>query len=139
MLRVMSDSLQSHGLLCSWNFPGKNTGVACHFLLQGNFPTQRLVGAWVLSHVSRVPLFATLWTVARQAPLPMGVSRQEHWSGLSCSPLGESSLTQGCNQCLLRLLHCRWILYCCVTREAQVKYTWMCKLLNDFLLCLQRL
>ena len=37
----MSDSLQSHGL-CLWNFPGKNTGVACHFLLQGNFPTQRL-------------------------------------------------------------------------------------------------
>ena len=29
-------------LLCSWNFPGKNTGVACHFLLQGIFPTQGL-------------------------------------------------------------------------------------------------
>ena len=27
-------------LLCSWGFPGKNTGVGCHFLLQGNFPTQ---------------------------------------------------------------------------------------------------
>ena len=24
-----------------WNFPGKNTGVGCHFLLQGIFPTQR--------------------------------------------------------------------------------------------------
>ena len=24
----------------SWNFPGKNTGVVCHFLLQGVFPTQ---------------------------------------------------------------------------------------------------
>ena len=23
-----------------WNFPGKNTGVVCHFLLQGIFPTQ---------------------------------------------------------------------------------------------------
>ena len=23
-----------------WNFPGKNTGVGCHFLLQGIFPTQ---------------------------------------------------------------------------------------------------
>ena len=29
-------------LLCSWNFPGKNTGVGCHFLLQGIFPTQGL-------------------------------------------------------------------------------------------------
>ena len=25
----------------SWDFPGKNTGVGCHFLLQGIFPTQR--------------------------------------------------------------------------------------------------
>ena len=27
-------------LLCPWDFPGKNTGVDCHFLLQGIFPTQ---------------------------------------------------------------------------------------------------
>ena len=27
-------------LLCQWDFPGKNTGVGCHFLLQGIFPTQ---------------------------------------------------------------------------------------------------
>ena len=27
-------------LLCPWNFPGKNTGVGCHFLLQGIIPTQ---------------------------------------------------------------------------------------------------
>ena len=26
--------------LCSWDFPGKNTGVDCHSLLQGIFPTQ---------------------------------------------------------------------------------------------------
>ena len=36
----MSDSLRPHGLdparlLCPWNSPGKNTGVGCHFLLQG--------------------------------------------------------------------------------------------------------
>ena len=30
--------------------------------------------------LSRVRLFVTLWTVARQAPLPMGFSRQEYWS-----------------------------------------------------------
>ena len=28
-------------LLCPWDFPGKNTGVSCHFFLQGIFPTQR--------------------------------------------------------------------------------------------------
>ena len=42
---VFSDSLRPHGLqlprlLCPWNFPGKSTGVGCHFLLQGIFPTQ---------------------------------------------------------------------------------------------------
>ena len=28
--------------LCPWDFPGKNSGVSCHFLLQAIFPTQRL-------------------------------------------------------------------------------------------------
>ena len=42
---IQSDSLQPYRLqparlLCPWDFPGKNTGVSCHFLLQGIFPTQ---------------------------------------------------------------------------------------------------
>ena len=42
---VMPDSLQPQGLqptrlLCPWDFPGKNTGVGRHFLLQGIFPIQ---------------------------------------------------------------------------------------------------
>ena len=32
--------LQPHGLNSPWNFPGKNTGVSCYFLLQGIFVTQ---------------------------------------------------------------------------------------------------
>ena len=32
----------AHRLLCPWNSPGKNTGVGCHFLLQGIFPSQGL-------------------------------------------------------------------------------------------------
>ena len=35
-----------------------------------------------MSVLSRVRFFATLWTVAHQAPLAMGFSRQEYWSGL---------------------------------------------------------
>ena len=35
-----------------------------------------------------VQLFATLWTVARQAPLSMGFFRQEYWSGLPFPPPG---------------------------------------------------
>ena len=45
----------------------------------------------VLSHFSCVQLFATPWTVAHQAPLSMGFSRQEYWSGLPFLPPGESS------------------------------------------------
>ena len=37
---VVSDSLQPSGLLCPWDFSGKNTGVGCHLLLQGIFPNQ---------------------------------------------------------------------------------------------------
>ena len=47
------------------------------------------VHARVLSRFSRAPLCATPWTVARQAPLSVGFSRQEHWSGLPCSPPGD--------------------------------------------------
>ena len=36
----------------------------------------------MLSHFSHVQLFVTLWTIAHQAPLSMGFSRQEYWSGL---------------------------------------------------------
>ena len=44
---VASDYLQPHGLqfiklFCPWNSPSQNTGVDCHFLLQGIFPTQGL-------------------------------------------------------------------------------------------------
>ena len=42
----------------------------------------------VFSHFSCVWLFVTLQTVAHQAPLSMGFSRQEYWSGLSFPPPG---------------------------------------------------
>ena len=46
--------------------------------------------AWnEVKSLSRVQLFATPWGVARQAPLSMGFSRQEYWSGLPCPPPGE--------------------------------------------------
>ena len=41
------------------------------------------------SHVSRIHLFATPWTVAQQASLSMGFSRQQYWSGLPCPLPGD--------------------------------------------------
>ena len=84
-------------LLCSWNPPGKNTGVGSHSLLQGIFSTQgsnlHLLCCrqtlYCLSHykgkvklLSPVQLFAIPWTVGNQASPSMGFSRQEYWSGL---------------------------------------------------------
>ena len=61
---VMSDSLWSNGLqtarlLCPWDFPGKNTGMACYFLLQGIFST----------HGSNSPLLHPLHRQAESLPL----------------------------------------------------------------------
>ena len=57
--------------------------------------------------LSHVQLFAAPWTVARQTPLSMEISRQEYWTGLSF-PSPRDFPTQGLN---LHLLHWRWILY----------------------------
>ena len=54
----MDYSLKVSSLLCPWDFPGKNTGVGCHFLLQGIFLTQGSklhllclgIGRWILYH-----------------------------------------------------------------------------------------
>ena len=67
---------QPNRLLCTWDSPGKNTGVGCHFLLQCmKVKSEREVAR-------RVRLLATLWTAAYQAPPSMGFSRQEYWSGV---------------------------------------------------------
>ena len=88
-------------LLHPWDFPGKSTGVGCHFFLQRIFPTQgsnpdlphcrqmlyhlshqgSLISERVKS-LSCLRLFATPWTVAHQAPPSIEFSRQEYWSGL---------------------------------------------------------
>ena len=55
---VLSNSLwlQPHGLLCPWNFLGKNPRVGCHSLLQGVYLTQGLNQGllhcgWILYHL----------------------------------------------------------------------------------------
>ena len=66
--------------------------------------------ACVLSLFSHVQLFATLWTVARQAPLSMGFSREEYWSVLPCLPPGDL-LNPGIKS--MSHVSCidRWVLY----------------------------
>ena len=93
-------TMESTRLLCPWDFPGRNTGVGCYFLLQGIFPAIKptspmspaLAGGFftistpwetsefwlcfscsVVSESSVAP-----WTVARYASLSMEFFRQEY-------------------------------------------------------------
>ena len=59
----------------------------------------------MLSRFSRVRPSVTPWTVACQAPLSVGCSRQESWSGLPCTP-PRIFPAQGSTPCLFCLL--RW-------------------------------
>ena len=91
----VSDSVRPHGLwptrlLCPWDSPGKNTGVGCHALLQGIFPTQG----------SNPCLLGLLHRQAESLPLaPAGkplirLSSTALWplSAGSCSQLPETTL-----------------------------------------------
>ena len=111
---VMSDSLWPHGLqptmLSIHGFSRQEYWSGLPFLSPGDPPdagmklgspalpvdslllespiTRKMlvICAWVLSRFRHVWLFVTLWTVAHQAPLSMGFSRQENWSELPWAP-----------------------------------------------------
>ena len=61
-------------------------GAFLHLLLlalaENIYLSQTCLIACMLGHFSRVQFFATLWTVACQAPQSMGFPRQEYWNGL---------------------------------------------------------
>ena len=76
---------------CTWLCSSSNCTQELNFQrFSFTFETLRPIfkGACLLSLCSCVWLFVTPWTVAHQAPLSMGFSRQEHWSGLLCPPPG---------------------------------------------------
>jgi len=59
----------------------------------------------MLSRFSRVRLFATLWTVALQAPLSMGILQARILEWVAMPSPRASSLTQGLNLAFSRLQH----------------------------------
>ena len=96
------------GMLLSWEHR-EETGAKTSPRQEGNstiMVRSRDDGmhACILNRFSHVRLFVTVWIVAHQAPLSMGFSRQEYWSGLHAF-LQEVFQTQGKNPCLLHLLH----------------------------------
>ena len=63
--------------------------VCLYRILQNDFCYIYLCVCLHVCVFSHVQLFAMPWTVARQASLSMGFSRQEYWSGLPCPPPGD--------------------------------------------------
>ena len=65
----------------------------------------------VPSYFSHIQLFVTLWIVAHQAPLSVGFSRQEYWSGLPCPSPEESPRHR--DRTHIYYVSCigRWVLY----------------------------
>ena len=110
--------LQPTRLLCPWGCSGRNSGVGCHFLLQGIFPTQgsnlgllslpALAGGFftasakgyvILMKVKKKKwpsvayyCYCCQFSCVRLCATPsLGFSRQEHWSGLPFpSPMHKS-------------------------------------------------
>ena len=96
-----SSSLSSHLHIC----------LSCSWVLTGSlaWPPNTSIGPislmfrWHIERCSESPTCGcvkslqscptlcdlTLWTAARQAPLSVGIFRQEYWSGLPCPPLGD--------------------------------------------------
>ena len=84
----MSDSVRPHRRqptrLCHpWNSPGKNTGVGCHFFLQ----CMKVKSESEVTHSCPTLRYPMDW-----APLPIGFSRQEYWSGV---PLPSPNIRAG--------------------------------------------
>ena len=52
----------------------------CKYVSSGK--QRNITNSYIVKSLSRVQLFVDPWTVAYQAPLSMGFSRQEYWSGL---------------------------------------------------------
>ena len=69
--------------------PEGSPATSCHLPTGRILNFSFLIWACVLNHLSHVQLFVTPWTVACQAPLSMGFSRQEYWSGWPCPLPGD--------------------------------------------------
>ena len=74
--------------------------------------------ACVLTRFSYFWVFATLWTIASQASLSMGFSRQECWSALLCPPPGKIWYTQLNLNFRLKMCFCLFVYYLSVSMIA---------------------
>ena len=79
---IISQYLWELDLKLHYHFCYCRVELSCKDRLNSHLDLWSIIGAREVKSLSRVQLFATSWTVAHQAPLSMGFSRQEYWSGL---------------------------------------------------------
>ena len=92
-LSIMSclQILETNPLLITTSANIFSQSLGCLFILFiASFDTWKLF-SFVVQSLSHVRLFATPWSIAHQAPLSMGFSRQEYWSGLPFPSPGDLS------------------------------------------------
>ena len=129
----MSDSVWPHTwqptrFYHPWDSPGKNTGVGCHFLLQCMKVKEK--------SLSCVWLLVTPWTAAYQAPLSMGFSRQEYWSGVPEHIYYALWQVFVCwlSQYIMQYLKTRFVfIHLCFQIFAEIKDTWINEILQHWI------
>ena len=106
-LNIQKTKIMASGPITSWQIDGETVETLSDFIFLGSKITadgdcsheikrclllgRKLMTNLLLGHFSRVQLCAIAEMTAHQAPLSLGFSRQEHWSGLPfLSPMHES-------------------------------------------------
>ena len=108
-LNIQKTKIMASGPITSWEIDGETVETVSDFIILGSKITadgdcsheikrRLLLGRKVMTNlkvkvksISHVQLFAIPWTVAYQAPLSMGLSRQEYWSKLPFPSPGDGS------------------------------------------------
>ena len=86
-LKLSPQRKESFSILASWLFAEKENFSIKQPTCNGSLDRLSVYSIFIFTLLCCFPLvaesaFSTPWTVALQAPLPMGFLRQEHWSGL---------------------------------------------------------
>ena len=101
IMSIFCDPMDSSRLLCRWAFPGKNTGIGCHFFLQGSSQTRHQIHISCISCIGRCILYHwAIWKAQRArvwGSKEISLTRENDvvkngWTGLS------QQCTHACNR-----------------------------------------
>ena len=112
-------------LLYPWNIPGKDTGVGCHFLLQGIFLTQEL--NWV-SYIGKQILYhCAIW----EAHIQVYLGDTARYP-VSCSSRYCRYVPDHCNKAIISVKQVTWVFWFPSAYENYI-YTKLCSVINSIM------